>query len=655
MAKAHELTIQASLAAIVFSLVRYEMVLGEGIPFGALFSGLQINQISYLWSMEFWGSTRSRHLSVQRKGRLLGVVFVSALLATASGPSSAVLLIPRVQFWPAGSTQIWVNGTFNDLWPDRLDGFLTPEHCAITQDFVASNLCPASEWQKIQQILSSGSSTLPRTFSDSYRVSEMPYPVQLTGKFSMRELYFGQALDSEEHHFRDMVSTTQQAVISDALIETGALWFLSLTNVTKTAGHGSPLSDQSDAIHKISGDYYQPYSAARPVALPYLEGANPPSLINANIGNEAWWRGIVHPGITRQQILETPGPPSQYRLRWLDLSAGLFDGITIGAIILAPPFKESSLQGILLCNIAAGWGTSALQTHTMSGGQGVVSSRMARGKTQSESVPSDQRLIVPDAEAKGLPFDYSAFYPQRHINVTKEWAEFLNPFIPSLNVSVIDLLMQKQAFLDAPGFTAQTALSMLMVNGLSRSGFSRQLQGSVKTVAQSDGFNSLDGNYWLSGKGDVFSVDPPQSKDWVKLRVDSSLQGYSYNTLGTPPKIAIAVLAIYCLFALTHVLYAGISGVSSTCWDSISEVTALAVNSTPTAALRNTCAGITGLQIFKLPVRVLVKQDEEGEGEHLELVFGNCDKTEMENNVIKPNRVYGTMPRLRQNVKAVEE
>ena len=388
----------------------------------------------------------------------------------------------------------------------------------------------------------------------------MPYPVQLTGKFSMRELYFGQALDSEEHHFRDMVSTTQQAVISDALIETGALWFLSLTNVTKKAGHGSPLSDQSDAIHKISGDYYQPYSAAvcvpdlingssdsRPVALPYLEGANPPSLINANISIKAgaWWSGKIHPGIRRQQILETPGPPSQYRLRWLDLSAGLFDGSTIGAIILMPPFKESSLQGLLLCNLAAGWGTSALQTHTMSGGHGVVSSRMARGKTQSESVPSDQRLIVPDAEAMIMPFDYSAFYPQRHINITKGWAEYLNPFIPSLNVSVIDLLMQNQILLDAPGFTAQTALSLLMVNGLSRSGFSRQLQGSVKTVAQSDGFNSLDGNYWLSGKGDVFSVDPAQSKDWVKLRVDSSLQGYSYNTLGTPPKIAIAVLAIY--------------------------------------------------------------------------------------------------------------
>lgn len=90
-------------------------------------------------------------------------------------------------------------------------------------------------------------------------------------------------------------------------------------------------------------------------------------------------------------------------------------------------------------------------------------------------------------------------------------------------------------------------------------------------------------------------------------------------------------------------------------WDSISEVTALAMNSTPTAALCNTCTGITGLQIFKLPVRILIKKDGEGEGEHLELVFGNCHKPEMENNVIKPKQAYGTMPKLRQNAKALEE
>lgn len=85
---------------------------------------------------------------------------------------------------------------------------------------------------------------------------------------------------------------------------------------------------------------------------------------------------------------------------------------------------------------------------------------------------------------------------------------------------------------------------------------------------------------------------------------------------------------------------------SSTCWDSIAEVTALAVNSSPSAALRNTCAGITELHIFKLPVRILAVTDEEGEGEHLELVFGKVDEGKLEKNTIKPNRTYGTMPRI---------
>ena len=90
--------------------------------------------------------------------------------------------------------------------------------------------------------------------------------------------------------------------------------------------------------------------------------------------------------------------------------------------------------------------------------------------------------------------------------------------------------------------------------------------------------------------------------------------------------------------------FLALAGISSTCWDSIAEVTALAMNSTPTAALRNTCAGITELHIFRLPVRVLVSKDQEGEGEHLELVFGNVDQELIKNTAIKANRAYGTMP-----------
>ena len=117
LAKIHEIAIQASLAAVVFSYIRHELTMGKGIPFGARQSGLQISQISYLWSMEFWGTIRSVHVSLRLKFTLLLLVFTCIVLASLSGPSSAVHLIPRLDYWPAGNTDIWINSTFDDLHP----------------------------------------------------------------------------------------------------------------------------------------------------------------------------------------------------------------------------------------------------------------------------------------------------------------------------------------------------------------------------------------------------------------------------------------------------------------------------------------------------------------------------------------------------------
>ena len=119
IAKVHEVAIQASLATIVLSYIRYELTIGNGVPFGTLFSGLQISQVAYLWSMEFWGSLRSPHLPLAKKFALLSLVFVSITLASLSGPSSAILLVPRQDFWPGGSTDIWVNATVDSLYPTQ--------------------------------------------------------------------------------------------------------------------------------------------------------------------------------------------------------------------------------------------------------------------------------------------------------------------------------------------------------------------------------------------------------------------------------------------------------------------------------------------------------------------------------------------------------
>ena len=117
-AKLHEMTAQASIAAVVFSYVRYELSLGQGLPFGALFSGLQVSQASYLWSTEFWGSIYSTSIPSKRKTGMTVIIIIAIFLAATVGPSSAILLIPRLEYWPAGSTDIWINITAAELWPD---------------------------------------------------------------------------------------------------------------------------------------------------------------------------------------------------------------------------------------------------------------------------------------------------------------------------------------------------------------------------------------------------------------------------------------------------------------------------------------------------------------------------------------------------------
>lgn len=119
VAKAHEVLIQASITTIIFSAIRRDLAHGKGLPFGLLFSGLQVSQLSYLWSVELWGAMKADFQRPLRKLGLFTLVIGGIIVAVASGPSSAILLIPRVQLWPAGNTQIWINATADQIWPAR--------------------------------------------------------------------------------------------------------------------------------------------------------------------------------------------------------------------------------------------------------------------------------------------------------------------------------------------------------------------------------------------------------------------------------------------------------------------------------------------------------------------------------------------------------
>ena len=83
-------------------------------------------------------------------------------------------------------------------------------------------------------------------------------------------------------------------------------------------------------------------------------------------------------------------------------------------------------------------------------------------------------------------------------------------------------------------------------------------------------------------------------------------------------------------------MYAAVTGVSSSVWDSVTELVALAINSSPTGALQNTCAGIIGTRAFRTVVRI-----RETDAGHLEMLFGEEDDYKMQTGELKLNEKYG--------------
>ena len=467
-------------------------------------------------------------------------------------------------------------------------------------------------------------------------------------------------------------ATTQQVAVADALTTTGNTWNVAMTN-TSTNGHGSVILEL-DAVHGITAGYYQPYTNVicdydttrgpidtDPVNFPAYSGPGV-QMNNAIKANSSYNSGdrLILSNLTKSDIWNTSGPAGDYRLRWVELP---FNDTAIGAIVLRPRSAENLTQELFVCSVGAGWGLSTMNVSTILGNTSPVLSQVNAQalrniySTNGGGTPGNAPQAIPGGLTQQLTEDrsiefFAPIFPERPIKITEDWARYLNPSIDLLDTTVFNSIMGVPEVLGLRQIQIELTLAQMVANGLSRIGSKSQLQGTVKQVVEHDKSIGLDGNYWFAGKGNnVFQVDPVDSKDWVKFRVSTTIEEYSYNTQGTTIRLAIGVLLVYCFVAIAHIIYAGISGISSTCWDSIGEVTALAMNSTPTAALRNTCAGITELNIFKLPVRVLAFRDAEGDGEHLELVFGNLDEKTLENKTIKANRAYGTMPSVKAHEK----
>ncbi|KAK8189249.1 uncharacterized protein BKA78DRAFT_372817 [Phyllosticta capitalensis] len=204
------------------------------------------------------------------------------------------------------------------------------------------------------------------------------------------------------------------------------------------------------------------------------------------------------------------------------------------------------------------------------------------------------------------------------VSISPEWATLLCPRFRDTGISVIDSLLSYQTVdlmwehNDTTFFYAESQiLAGLIVNGMSTY------------------------RYNVSSRFPHLSAHRNSSTKY-KNSFSIHFEGLAYSPQGLAVQLSIAVLATYVAYVLAFIIYTlGFNRTASFAWDSISELTALALLSKPPEkCLENTRAGIETVDLFKQQVHIRVVEDEK-----LELVFKDED-IGRQTSRIEPNHEY---------------
>ncbi|KAF7596481.1 hypothetical protein BBP40_001353 [Aspergillus hancockii] len=671
-AKAHEIFIQASLTYIVANEIGRQLTRPSGLPFGLIFSPAKVTDVTFLWSSAFAGSFRR-----PGKGFLTLIMVATAIIiATGAGPSSAILMIPRVDRWPAGSTRFWINATAQELWPDKLDAsnLIDPDSCRRIEDPLLSNDCPGSEYGQLRSyFLLQNHTNVQSNYQKYYETYLTGSPgasgsAQVTGKNSLRPLSLmnPKFMNIQSAAYAPGLSTyatAPHAAVTDALVSMADLWVLALGEamqmvklepsvqigtlyVASDQTHDVSVSSNQLVFHTLDTGIDQPYTTSWCMRA-YTDTANlsQPAAVPSGFGPSTDWKAadktatyislydrnleyLQVPNTTWSDIFSAPGDnQTDYRVSWLSLdvnaqstTADKSSIYSLWAFVLAPRPQNTTRLDFSLCPANAGWAKTILNVTSDGQGPNRVTSAVV---PVNKSLHSKGYSWFTHKTYEGMfsltnqDFSYPVF-PQRPITLSQSWLDLLNPIVPSAenkthNSSVFNELVRAAGGVQNDTYTFAAAISAMLANGVSRAGFSASLTGTVAVEPDS---NILSPK-WLKENTDVLSIDPKYSDGYTVFKKRTFVVGYSFQLRGTPSILAIVVLLAYCVLAIGYTLYTIWSGLCADSWTSVMEITALSMNSPPPDALRNTGAGISGMAVYgkQAMIRAMANGTESGGSE----------------------------------------
>ncbi|KAI4258276.1 MAG: hypothetical protein L6R42_005196 [Xanthoria sp. 1 TBL-2021] len=232
------------------------------------------------------------------------------------------------------------------------------------------------------------------------------------------------------------------------------------------------------------------------------------------------------------------------------------------------------------------------------------------------------------------------------ITINPSWADALNPKLSGSNETLIETMITPQLTPLGPlphvEDTVSYLLSLHIAEGLSRvSSETRLWHMPLRKIATPSIIGPNATCAVIMCQTDRVSCGPNVEENlatsgFKRITFNVTRYGYGWGSGSVAVKLANVALLLHALLCLGYATSTLWSGRTFSIAGSVGEAIALAVNSTPTKKLKNTCSGIRSLSTWKKVVVV-----RETRHDHVELIFEYGSDEELVGRRVVRGKRYG--------------
>ncbi|KAL8781853.1 MAG: hypothetical protein Q9213_005828 [Squamulea squamosa] len=545
------------------------------------------------------------------------------LLTVVTGPSSAVALIPRLDWWdhtnpyPEGPERAFMRYRASDLWPTSITKDLIHPGCADTESPDAE-YCPYSGYKMVSEWIGAHQNqgqtpnlTIPSHGGVTRHLASTFNNTKSAGWTIASTVGYKEAWDLGAFWQYVVGQNRSLAQPSRPRI---APTFLDASQIRKPvvqvecAAHYSWSPLDFELPHQLLTDPDDLFSNTEPW-----------SIQASTIRSQAGFHNLF-PNVTIGEQVHTQQLPTAFT--WIDTS-WLVNGPSIGAVF-AINTPNGSIA-LMPCSVAAYWTPTSIFLD-----------------------PKSELVIQED---NSNPLEDILLW--QRLSIASDWAATMNPKFTNdngLETTYIQHMMERYnnnssspVVFSEPGhgqesipWRISTALGLYLTEALARVQ-STFWNGTVLCHTNATGqenvyilgnLNANDPQWWPE---DMSFTDYAQEKGWAELKFTVRRYGYGWGFRGLPTKLAAFVLGLQALLGLIHIGFITVGGWSAKSWSTMGEMLILAINSTPSGRLQGTAAGVQRERIWGEAVKIREMRDQ-----HLELVLDGG---------LPPEREVGLRPR----------